>query len=94
MSDLLARSFAVVVHQYRTPRDYTVTVERTGEMLQKHMGLFADGFAGEAHLVVGLFTAEDEAWALARQLKRTRLTLQALSALVAPSAATPYKSLT
>lgn len=100
MPDMLAKSFAVVVHHYRSPRDYTVCVERTGEMLQKHLGLFSDGFAGESHLVVGLYLAESEAWAMAQRLKRLRLTMEALVALAAPAGTRPrtgglpYKSLT
>ncbi|TAL52802.1 hypothetical protein [Pandoraea sp.] len=78
MPDALSKSFAVVVHHYRSPRDYAVSVERTGEMLLKNIGLFTDGFAGEARLLMGLFATEAQAWALANQLKRSRTMLHAL----------------
>ncbi|GAB3627863.1 hypothetical protein PTE30175_04503 [Pandoraea terrae] len=78
MSDALSRAFAVVVNRYRSPRNYTVTVERAGEMVAKNVGLFSDGFAGEAHLLVGLFDNEADAWALAHKLQRTRTTMLAL----------------
>jgi hypothetical protein len=78
MSDAFSRAFAVVINQYRSPRQYTVSVERTSEMIAKNIGLFSDGFAAEPHLIVGLFEREADAWALARRLQRTRTTMQAL----------------
>ncbi|BDD94616.1 hypothetical protein OYT13_09400 [Pandoraea sp. XJJ-1] len=86
MSDALSRAFAVVINQYRSPRQYTVSVERTSEMIAKNIGLFSDGFAAEPHLIVGLFEREADAWALARRLQRTRTTMQAL--LQTPARAT------
>jgi len=77
MSDAFSRAFAVVINQYRSPRQYTVSVERTSEMIAKNIGLFSDGFAAEPHLIVGLFEREADAWALARRLQRTRTTMQA-----------------
>ena len=87
MSDAFSHAFAVVVNQYRSPRQYTVSVERASEMIAKNIGLFSDGFAGEAHLIVGLFEREADAWALARRLQRTRTTMQAL--LQTPAHVTP-----
>ncbi|MDN4572362.1 hypothetical protein DBB29_04030 [Pandoraea cepalis] len=86
MSDAFSRAFAVVINQYRSPRQYTVSVERTSEMIAKNIGLFSDGFAAEPHLIVGLFEREADAWALARRLQRTRTTMQAL--LQTPARAT------
>ncbi|MBN4665126.1 hypothetical protein HUS70_09465 [Pandoraea nosoerga] len=87
MSDAFSRAFAVVINQYRSPRQYTVSVERASEMIAKNIGLFSDGFAGEGHLVVGLFEREADAWALAHRLQRTRTTMQAL--LQVPARAAP-----
>lgn len=78
MSTALSRAYAVVVNQYHSPRQYSVTVERLGEMIAKNVGIFTDGFAGEAHLVVGVFEQEADAWALAHRLQRTRTTMLAL----------------
>ncbi len=78
MSDAFSHAFAVVINQYRSPRQYTVSVERASEMIAKNIGLFSDGFAAEPHLIVGLFENEADAWALARRLQRTRTTMQAL----------------
>lgn len=78
MSDAFSRAFAVVINQYRSPRQYTVSVERASEMIAKNVGLFSDGFAAEPHLIVGLFEREADAWALARRLQRMRTTVQAL----------------
>lgn len=78
MSDAFSHAFAVVINQYRSPRQYTVSVERASEMIAKNIGLFSDGFAAEPHLIVGLFENEADAWALARRLQRTRTTVQAL----------------
>ncbi|VVE55933.1 hypothetical protein [Pandoraea anhela] len=93
MSDAFSRAFAVVVNQYRSPRQYTVSVERASEMIAKNVGLFSDGFAAEPHLIVGLFETEAEAWALARRLQRTRTTMQALlqtpARAASPSSPTP-----
>lgn len=89
MSDALARAFAVVVNQYRSPREYSVTVERVGEMIAKNIGLFSDGFAGEAHLIVGVFDTEADAWALAHRLQRTRTTMLALLRTPAAQGAMP-----
>jgi len=86
MSDAFSRAFAVVINQYRSPRQYTVSVERTSEMIAKNIGLFSDGFAAEPHLIVGLFEREADALALARRLQRTRTTMQAL--LQTPARAT------